>query len=206
MLNIRDSSRYLSVPSSTLTQWARHSVIHSIIPEKRGWPTLPFIAVVEAFVLRQLREVGFSKKQIVEAAQGMREEFGDEYGLARPGIGHDQGVEIFVQIGGELYRARDRQQAIRDTVRGFRECIQWRGDDPQRLRLAQVGDVWLDPRFGWGQPTLAESQVPVQSVINLWYAGETLRTIAAEFDLDESQVDSLVRSWSRLNERYATAA
>ena len=203
MVNVSDAATYLDIPPTTLDTWKQSSLIHSVSPARRGWPTLPFVGVVEGFVLRQLRAVGFKRAQIAEAAAGIRREFGDEYGLARPGIGHDQGVEIFIEIGGELYRAKDRQQAIRETVANFRRCIDWVGDDPLRLRLARLGNVYLDPRFGWGRPTAGPSHAPINSILGLWYAGEPLRAIAAEYDMTTEAVDQLVRSWSRGNDPIA---
>jgi len=203
MLNVRDAATYLNMPASTLTGWKQNSLVHSVRPTRRTWPTLPFVAVIEAFVLRELRQAGFSRSQIIDAATGIREGFGDEYGLARPGISHDEGVEIFIEVGGELYRAKDRQQAIRDTVKGFRECIQWSGKDPQRLRLPQLGQVYLDPRFGWGQPTVGPAHAPLSSIAGLWYAGESLQDIADDYDMTPDEVDDLMRKWSHKNDRLA---
>lgn len=203
MLNVRDAASYLDMPQSTLLAWKHDDIIHSVDDNRRGWPTLPFVGVVEAFVLRQLRGLGFSRRQIAEAAEGIRREFGDPYGLARPGVGHDRGIEIFIEIDQQLYRARDRQQAIRDTVKDFHRCIEWSGNDPQRLRLAQLGNVYLDPRFGWGRPTAGPSHAPVPSIMGLWYAGETVETIAGEYDMPPNDVDELVRSWSRINDPIA---
>ena len=203
MLNVQETAAYLNMPTSTLAGWKQNALVHSVRPTKRTWPTLPFVAVVEAYVLRELRQAGFSQRQISEAAAGIRQEFGDEYGLARPGIGHDEGVEIFIAVGGELYRAKDRQQAIRATVNGFRECIQWSGEDPQRLRLAQFGNVYLDPRFGWGQPTVGPTHAPLGAIAGLWYAGESLEDIADDYDMAPSEIDTLMRSWGRTNDRLA---
>jgi len=205
MLNVNDASRYLGMPTETLRRWRSDRVIHSVSSQRRGWPTLPFAAVVEAFVLRELRSVGFTRRQIVEAADGVRREFDDEFGLARPGVGYDEGLEIFLAIGGEYYRARDRQQAIKQTVRSFHECIQWVGQDPQRLKLARLGNVYLDPRFGWGQPVAEPSRVPVQAIMGLWYAGESIQSIAHEYDMSANSVDDLVRAWSQANDELVTA-
>ena len=203
MLNVKDTATYLDIPVSTLTGWKENALVHSVRPTRRTWPSLPFVAIVEAFVLRELRQTGFTRRQIAEAAAGIRQGFGDEYGLARPGIGHDEGVEIFIEVSGELYRAKDRQQAIRDTVDGFRECIQWCGDDPQRLRLAQLGNVYLDPRFGWGQPTVGPTHASLSSLAGLWYAGESIQDIADDYEMSPVEVDALMRTWSRTNDRFA---
>ena len=203
MLNVIDMAMYLDMPQSTVSDWKRADIIHSVDAEKRGWPTIPFVGVVEAFVLRELRGLGFTRRQIQDAADGVRRWFGDEYGLARPEIGHDKGVEIFIEVGGDLYRAKDHQQTIRETVADFRRCIDWVGRDPQRLRLARLGNVYLDPRFGWGRPTVGSSHAPVNSVMGMWYAGEPLDVIADEYDMTPAEVDELTRSWSRANDRVA---
>ena len=203
MLNVVSAATYLDIPPSTLADWKRSSVIHSVRDPRRGWPTLPFVGVVEAFVLRQLRGLGFTRRQIQDAADGARRWFGDDFGLARPGIGHDAGVEIFIEAGGNLFRAKDHQQAIRQTVSDFHHCIEWSGEDPKRLRLARFGNVYLDPRFGWGRPTVTPSNAPINAIVGLWYAGESLEVIAHEYDMTVHEVDALVRSWSQANDRAA---
>jgi hypothetical protein len=35
-------------------------LVHSVAPERRGWPSVPFVAVVEAYVLRALRSFDIS--------------------------------------------------------------------------------------------------------------------------------------------------
>ena len=51
---------------------------------------MPFIAVVEAYVLRSLRDLGLKKSTIRAAAEQVRHEFNTPYGLATrrvaPGI------------------------------------------------------------------------------------------------------------------------
>ena len=95
---LRRNCAYFGIPLRPLAlpgkEWKRSGIVHSLPTDRPGWPTLPFTAVIESFVLRQLREIGFTRHQIREAAEGIRQEFGDEYGLARPGIGHDAGTEI----------------------------------------------------------------------------------------------------------------
>lgn len=198
MVNVTDAAVYLAMPATTLAAWRREEAIHSIPPEQRGWPSLPFVAVVEAFVLRQLRAAGFPMQRIREAATGARRHFEDPYGLARPGIGHD-GVEIFIEAGGELLRAKDRQQAIRETVAGFHECIEWEGQHPRRLRLKeQLGaDVILDPRFGWGAPVIERNKVPLSGILDLWHAGESMGLIADEFEMTRDDIEQVIQGWDR---------
>lgn len=195
MLTQTETARYLAIPDSTVGAWRRNATVHSLPAEHRGWPTLPFAGVVEAFVLRALRDTGFSLAKVREAAEGIRREFKDPYALVRPEVGHD-GIDIFIRVGGELYRARDRQQAIRETVTDYTSFIEWDGQNPTRLRLKEFdGQVILDPRFGWGQPVVAENKVPVKAILGLWSASESMEAIAKEFRMEADDVDRIIRTY-----------
>jgi uncharacterized protein (DUF433 family) len=197
MLNTAEAATFLAIPASTLGVWQRNQSIHSVAPERRGWPTLPFAAVVEAFVLRALRELRFCQRKIREAALGIRREFDDEFGLVRPNIGTD-GVEIFLEVGKDLYRAKDGHQIIRETVSRFEKFIDWEGRDPSRLRLQQFdGAVILDPRFGWGTPVIASNKVPLHAVLGLWRAGESIADIAVNFRMEPAAVERVIQSYDR---------
>jgi uncharacterized protein (DUF433 family) len=204
LLNVADAATYIAMPQSTLGTWRKQKTIHSIPAQRQGLPSLPFVAVVEAFVLRSLVEAGFPGRRIREAAEGARAYFGDPYALARPGIGHD-GTEIFIRAGGdELLRARDRQQAISETVTNFHEFIRWDDQEPTQLRLRQFdGSVILDPRFGWGRPVVQENRVPLNAILDLWHARESIRTIAGEFDMDRDDVERLIQDYDRSVQRAA---
>src|SRR4051794_174631 len=95
MLTQTETARYLAIPESTVGVWRRDATVHSVPAEHRGWPTMPFAGVIEAFVLRALRDAGFSLAKVREAAEGIRREFDDPYGLVRPEVGHD-GIDIFI--------------------------------------------------------------------------------------------------------------
>jgi uncharacterized protein (DUF433 family) len=194
LLNVQEAARYLAMPQPTLATWRRDDTIHSRPPQHRGWPSLPFAAVVEAFVLRSLRDV-FPMTRIREAAAGVRHEFNDDYGLVRPNIGHD-GAEIFIKVAEDYFRARDRQQAIRETVSNFKEFIVWDGQDPKQLRLRQFnGEVLLDPRFGWGTPVVASNMVPLDAILGLWRAREPIAVIAEEFGMGRDDVERIIQSY-----------
>ena len=64
LLNARETARHLRMPESTLNVWlAKPStapLVHSVTPEKRGWPRVPFVGIIEAYVLRSLRQLGVS--------------------------------------------------------------------------------------------------------------------------------------------------
>lgn len=178
-------------------------LVHQVEPVRSGQPSVPFVAVAEAYVLRSLRTEGLRMRQIREAAEAVRDAFDTPYGLVSRRIATD-GVDIFVEHGlGDLRRARDEQAPIREVVDQYLRCLTWNaGDDfPSSLQLRQYGDVVpvvIDPRFGHGLPVVSSNRVPVKAVVDLWEAGESVEDIAYEYDMEPDQVDELCRAVVRL--------
>lgn len=201
LLTAREAARYLKMPESTLDAWlvdgARPSLVHAVRPERRGWPRVPFVGIIEAYVLRTLRELGFSMPEIRRAADLVRSEFDDPYALASERIASD-GVGLFVRVADEsVVHARDRQGAFSEVIAEYLTYITWDSDgSPARLRLPQYpaqAEVVIDPRFGWGAPVLAKSKVPVDSLVSLWRTGESISLVAEEFDLPANVVEDVLR-------------
>lgn len=201
LLTPAETSSYLEIPSSTLTSWLKGTaagtpLVHQVEPARKGQPSVPFIAVAEAHVLRSLRSLGLRMSEIREAAAAVRNAFDTPYGLVSKRIATD-GVDIFVEHGfGDLRRARDGQAPIHEVVSEYLRYLTWEADDdfPSSLRLRQYPDsvpVVIDPRFGRGLPVIAANRVPVKAVTDLWEAGESVEDIAYEFDMSAEQVDSL---------------
>lgn len=201
ILTARETARYLEMPESTLDVWlldrGKTPLVHAVQPERRGWPRVPFVGVIEAYVLRALRDLKLPMEEIRKAAALVREEFDDQYGLAHRRIVTD-GVALFVQMADESYvHARDRQIAISDVLEEHLRQIEW-GSDGNAKRLHLRGfpadaDVIIDPRFGWGAPVLGRSKVKVDDLVALWRGGERLANIADEYSLTVDVVEDVLR-------------
>lgn len=201
LLTARETARYLKMPESTLDLWLADRsglpLVHGVKPERRGWPRVPFVGIVEAYVLRTLREIGFTMPEIRRAADLVRSEFDDPYALARQRIATD-GVGLFVRVADESFvRARDRQVAIPEVISEYLTYISWDANgNPAQLRLPQYpteAAVVIDPRFGWGAPVLARSKVPVEAMVSLWRTGESISAVAEEYELSADVVESVLR-------------
>lgn len=201
ILTARETARYLGMPESTLDAWllarGRTPLVHAVSPERRGWPRVPFVGVIEAYVLRALRDLGLPMDAIRDAAALVREEFDDPYALARHRIVTD-GVAIFVKAADESYvHAANRQLAIPEILEAHLRSIEWDADgNATRLHLHHfpaAADVIIDPRFGWGSPVLGQSKVRVEDLVDLWRQGERFTTIASEYDLGVDVVEDVLR-------------
>jgi uncharacterized protein (DUF433 family) len=201
LLTAREAARYLKMPESTLDSWLADtsgtSLVHAVEPERRGWPRVPFIGIIEAYVLRTLRELGFTMPDIRRTADLARAEFEDPYALANERIATD-GIDLFVRVADEsVVHARDHQIAFPEVISEYLTYISWdAGGGPERLRLPQYpseAEVVIDPRFGWGAPVLAKSKVPVEAMVSLWRTGESIKTVAEEYELPPDVVENVLR-------------
>lgn len=201
ILTARETARYLRMPESTLDGWlARpetNPLVHAVAPERRGWPRVSFVGVIEAYVLRGLRDAGVPMGEIRVAAELVRDEFDDPYALARKRIATD-GVSLFVRLADESFvHARSGQLAIREVLTKHLRYINWDKDGTaRRLHLHDFSpnaDVIIDPRFGWGTPVLADSKIRVTDIVRLWRAGEPISTVAQEYGLSVGIVEDVLR-------------
>jgi uncharacterized protein (DUF433 family) len=198
-------SHYLKIPRSTVYYWLNASssgnvpLVHHIAPERRGAASVPFAALIEAFVLRALRnELKFTKRQITDTVTDVRTKFGTDFALASKRIATD-GIDIFIRHNdGEFVRVGDHQILIRDAVGDYLRYITWSRDTEYaaRLLLPSFGDdarVVIDPRFAWGAPVVERNKVPVQAVLDLWAAGEPLSVVAKEYGLRLAEAEEICR-------------
>lgn len=204
LLTAREVARHLQMHESTLDRWIRSQaadapLVHALVPERRGWPRMPFVSIIEAHVLKALRDLGFSHSAIEAAAATVRHEFGTEYALASQRLASD-GVALFIKTADEgLVHAVNGDQAIREVLQDFLRFVSW--DDqgaPKALRLRQYGgaEVVIDPRFGWGAPVLSASKVPVEALSSLWQSGEPMAVIAEEYELPVTMVEDALRGFA----------
>lgn len=200
-----ETAQNLLIPERTIRRWltdkaAGRPLVHSVRPERKGFPSVPFVAVVEAYVLRSLRNLGLSPAKIADAAGEIRRGFDTEYGLANRRIATD-GVDVFIHYleSDELARAGDQQTPIRMVINDFLQYIRWTEEDefPVRLTLRRydpdVAEVVIDPRFAWGAPIIEPARVRVTDVLGMWRAGESPDVVADEYGLDVEQVQALIR-------------
>lgn len=201
ILTARETARYVGMPESTLDVWlmdrGNSPLVHAVTPERRGWPRVPFVGVIEAYVLRALRDLRLPMSEIRKAADLVRQEFDDPFALAHRRVVTD-GVALFVQMADKSYvHARDRQIAISDVLEEHLKRIDWGVDgNASRLHLRDfpaAADVIIDPRFGWGAPVLGQSKVKVEDLVVLWRNGVRLATIADEYGLTIDVVEDVLR-------------
>jgi uncharacterized protein (DUF433 family) len=210
IFTVKETSNHLDIPATTVARWMDTRVrgtalVHRLPAESSRAPSVPFIAVVEAYVLRILRTQGMQLGNIRHAVQLVRSQFGDEYALASRRIAND-GVTLFINVGAESglrewMRARDGQGTLRGTVEQSLRQIDWGSDGfARRLHLPKYkgADVIVDPRFGLGQPVLRDQKVRVVDLVESWWGGDSLDVIAHEYRVPVDQVEATIRAATRI--------
>lgn len=201
LLTARDAAAHLRMPESTLDLWLRGSreaepLVHSVVPERRGWPRVTFAGLIEAHVLRSLRDLDISMAEIRRIATIVRREFDDPFALASKRIATD-GVTLFAQLADESLVNQHHQAPIREVIDQHLRFIHWDDEGkPLRLRLEgypESAHVIIDPRFSWGRPVIEASKVPVAAVVDLWHSGEPMDVVAEEFNLSRDVVEDICR-------------
>jgi uncharacterized protein (DUF433 family)/DNA-binding transcriptional MerR regulator len=194
-----ETSTHLGLSPSTLGYWLRTGALDAA-EARPGEASMTFASVVEAHMLRQLRDAGLSLQAIRDAAIRLRLDAGRPHPLAWRRIAHD-GRDLLMEISAEgrdpsWERIRDSQGGLAGVVEVGLESVGWAPDDyANRLRLMtyQGADVIVDPRFSFGQPILERVGVRVEDVVDLARAGEPYQLIADEFGIETAEVEALVR-------------
>ncbi len=209
LLNVAEASLHLSIPRTTINSWITlpagpAPAVHSLPVELRGDPRLPLVALVEAQVLRELRDSGLSMQEIRAGVAEMRRETSDEYVLASNNIASDGGAllwNVASRVAPEWVHARNGQRAFAPVIEAVTRYIHYAKDGfADRLTLRSYGsaDVIIDPRFGWGRPVLAQSKVPVDAIADLFFGGgESVDSIAGDYGIQASDVEAVLRWYGR---------
>lgn len=193
ILTTRQVSALTAAPLNSVRNWTKRSngLVHSI-PNRRGWPTIPFIGLVEAEVLTALSGI-LSPQKAAAVVRTLRESQGPDFVLSTPRLVTDL-TSTFLQEGADLTRLRDQQGAflpvIERDLRSLRLGVDGRVESfvPDRLQIASV-----DPRFNGGALSVTRNRIPVFAVVGSLRAGESVRSVAEDYSLTADEVERIER-------------
>ncbi|EDX84765.1 conserved hypothetical protein [Synechococcus sp. PCC 7335] len=209
---VADAARYLAIPAGTLRSWLHgrtyptangnkyfEPLIH--LPDGNS-PQLSFTNLVEAHVLRVIRQNHKVRLDKVRTALDyVEQKFGLPHPLARAQFQTD-GVDLFVESVGQLINAsRDGQLAMKKTLQQFLQRIEWDEEGhPQRLfpliQLQQADEprvLEINPRLSFGRPVVVNTGIPANMIIDRFRAGESLESLADDYDLSRQQLEEILR-------------
>ncbi|HZN16812.1 MAG TPA: DUF433 domain-containing protein [Micromonosporaceae bacterium] len=209
ILTAQATGVHLGVPPTTIKEWLKkhgraRPVMHSVPPPMPHGPRVPFIALAEAQILRELRRSGLSMQNIREGVAELRRRTGEEYVLATNTIASDGGELLYnaaTKVAPEWVRARDGQGTLRQVIETVIKYVHYGPDgfaDRLVLRPYGAAQVIIDPRFAFGQPVLGRSKVRVETIADLFYGGgESVEDIADEYGITTEEVETVLRVMAR---------
>lgn len=201
--SIRDVVSYADVPFGTLWSWTHGK--RPVIETPRGNRQWSFTNIVEARVLRALRvNERIDLDKVRSAVTYLRKQWKVEHPLAHQKFLTD-GVNLIFEGDGQMIDASDGGQILfRDVVaHNLRDVIY---EKHVAMRLSLDGDrklVLIDPRVRFGQPFLANSSVPIEVLARRRRLGETVKSIAWDYELKPKDVSHAIEVHEQLRRHAA---
>ena len=206
LYTIAEAAQYVGLPYSTFQSWVspggeKAPLITSL--DRKGYEaSIPFIGLAEAYVLQAARRAGVPRHRIRPGVEAVKAELGLEHALASRAL-YTDGAELLVQYAAEdedLEVSRTRQRQLTRTVKHQLQLITYAVDGyAARLELPGYGpaEVVVDPDVAFGYPVVKGKGARVKDVLERFWAGEGIRAIAYDFDLNAEAVEALVRAQTR---------
>jgi uncharacterized protein (DUF433 family) len=222
LYSVAEASRYLGVSVSTFRAWANgytrrsadrgevtgEPIVTTILRQPRGSAIIPFVGLAEGLVLAGIRKSGVSLQRIRPAVDRLKSEFGLDHVLASKQL-YTDGAEVLYDFGqdaGEdgavmrLVVVRKGQYVFTEVVQQYLRRIEFASDGYARLiRLPGYdrAQVVVSSSRGFGQPVFERGGARVEDALSLFWAGESLATVAVEYGVPEDQLEDALRVASR---------
>lgn len=225
LYTVTEAARYLDVPASTLTTWAKgyrrrgkgrpevtgSPVLTTVTSPGRG-PVIPFVGLAEGLVLTATRRAGVPLQRIRPALARLDVELGLHHALASSrlytdgaGVLYDYGEtgedEDAARAARELVVVRSDQRVFNEVVEACLRRLEFADDGyVQFIRLPayEVAEVVVDPARGFGQPILARGGARLEHALALFRAGEPLDVVAEEYGVPRAELEDAVRIATRV--------
>lgn len=178
-------------------------------------PLLSFYNLVEVHVLLAIRRIhNVQFRKVRWALDYLETEFEESHPLATQDFWTDK-FDLFIRKSGSLICASQHgQQVIEEAVKQYLHRIErdinltpfrlypfpreitFRTsnvkDNPRKLESLPK-NILIDPLVAFGRPTLAETGIATNVIAGRFRAGESLRIIARDYDVSETQVKEALR-------------
>lgn len=216
LYTVAEAARFLGVPTSTLSTWARGYVrrppgraevrgarVVSSVEAPYRYPTIPFIGLAEGMVLAAFRRHGVSLQQIRKAVSVLEREIGLDYALASRRLYTTGAVILFdyadatheEDLAG-LTEVVSRQRVFAPVVREYLKRIDYARDGWAATLVSPATSraiVIADPARSFGQPIFIHGASRVEDVIDRWRAGDPLAEVAEDFGVPAEDVEEVLR-------------
>ncbi|MGH3109769.1 MAG: DUF433 domain-containing protein [Gaiellaceae bacterium] len=216
LYTVAEAARFLGVPTSTLTTWAKGYVrrppgrsevrgapIIASVEAPPNFPVIPFIGLAEGMVLAAFRRAGVSLQHIRQAVDILEKEIGIDHALGSRRLYTDGAIILFDYADAErdedlagLTEVVRRQRVFAPVVREYLKRIDYAADG-WAARLVSPATarpiVVVDPARAFGQPIFIQGASRVEDVLDRWKAGDPLLEVAEDFGVPVADVEDMLR-------------
>jgi uncharacterized protein (DUF433 family) len=223
LYTVTEAATALGVPTSTFATWVkgyeRHPkdratvsgrpIVTSFTTSPR-YPSVPFVGLAEGMVLAAIRKVGVPMQRIRPALVELSKEIGIQHALASRSL-YTDGAELLYDYAKrnpkidddsiqDLVLVRRQQRVFVPVVAEYLRRIEYGRDGYAsliRLPGYDRANVVADPRRAFGQPIFSQGATKVRDVLERFWAGDDLATVAAEFGIPATEIEDVLRATSR---------
>ncbi len=196
--SVTDIATILDLPEAQVKQWLREYKKGQLTAEDlESEPDLvaDFHTLIEFYTFYQLRAQGVWPSRINNAREILADMLHTNYPFATASILTD-GKNVFYNAEiGELIKAdQTLQLTIQQVVEPFCKRIEF-GDDSLAAKLYPLGReaaIQIDPARQSGRPVVGETQILSQSVFDFFLHGNSVPTVAEQFNLTQKEVEDVI--------------
>jgi uncharacterized protein (DUF433 family) len=213
LYDLGEAARLLHLPTGKARRWLdgyeRAGVTYPpvIRPDRTGDDAVTWGEFIELGYLREYRNAGVTLQQLRPLVVRLRDEFGIPHPLAHKGVYLAEQRQFVLEVQAEtevapaLYmvtdsRRKDGQLVLAKPVRAFLRRVEFDQGAVRRWRPSGADSpVVVDPEQSFGIPTV--KGIRTEILADAFEEGESMETLAADFDLTLDEVQEAIRSEQR---------
>ncbi|MFQ5604952.1 MAG: DUF433 domain-containing protein [bacterium] len=211
---VPDASLILDFPKTRLRRWI-HQYWKSDFTEGNGTSTgnsyiwgkaretaFNFYTLIEIFTVISLREIGVSFKTIKHARVELSGLFKTRFPFAAKPLMSD-GRKVIIELGKTnlLELGTGGQTALRKIIEPFCKKLDFSLHNNLANRFWPLGkthSIVVDPKHGFGRPTITGTNISTEAIYGLLNAGEEKETVADLYNLTDEQIDDVLIFQTRM--------
>jgi len=153
-----------------------------------------FHTLIEFYVYYQLREFGISSSQIQEAHKVLSKVLKSAYPFAHSKLLTDGKTIFFTpDIHSIINADQSLQLNLKEVLIPFCQKIEFQDELATRYYpLGKKKDIVVDPTHQFGTPTIKSTNIPAETIYSLFRGGETVDTIASQFEISPKSVRHVI--------------
>jgi uncharacterized protein (DUF433 family) len=210
---IREASRYLRIPYSTLKDWVkgfpRSGQEPIIFPADESKCYLSFINLIEIYVLSAIRRChNISFPKVRKALTFLKRNFPSKHPLADQLFSTD-GLHLFIKRYGNLINiSREGQMEMENILKAYLVRIERDNNDvpiklyPLIRKSTLKGTntiedepkgICIDSDISFGRPVLAGTGIPTAVIYERFMAGDTIADLVSDYQVSQESVEDAIR-------------